>query len=224
MATFSEIANANAAIAPTNIRGKDYADVAQRVMAFRKVYPQGTIRTEMTANDGEPGRRVCVFRAVVAIGENILGTGTAYEIENAGNINRTSYIENCETSAVGRALGFAGFGIAGGIASAEEVARAQEQQAAEAPQSAQEARRRTKAPSDEKQPTQSQEHATLADIARLEKLLTQNGLSLMAMLKSYNVRDAIELTPEQCKEATEKTLAWAKKQKEKARGDKEEEQ
>ena len=200
MATYNEIVTANAGIVTTNIRGKEYADVAQRVIAFRKVYPQGTIRTEMVTNEGDTGRRLCVFRAVVGVGDTILGTGTAYEMENTGNINRTSYIENCETSAVGRALGFAGFGIAGGIASAEEVARAQE------------ATRRTEAPAAAKQPAQAQEHATLADVKRLEKLLTQNGISLMAMLNSYHVRDAIELTPEQRKEATEKTLAWAKKQ------------
>jgi len=204
MATYNEIATANAAIVTTNIRGKEYADVAQRVSAFRRVYPQGTIRTEMVSNEGDAGRRVCVFRAVVGVGDTILGTGTAYENEGASNINRTSYIENCETSAVGRALGFAGFGIAGGIASAEEVARAQEQQTG--PQSAQEARRRTEAPSAAKQPI------TEAEAKRLEKLLTQNGLNVSAMLNTYHVTATVELTPEQYNEATEKTLAWAKKQ------------
>lgn len=205
MATYNEIATANAAIVTTNIRGKEYADVAQRVSAFRRVYPQGTIRTEMVSNEGDAGRRVCVFRAVVGVGDTILGTGTAYENEGASNINRTSYIENCETSAVGRALGFAGFGIAGGIASAEEVARAQEQQTG--PQSAQEARRRTEAPAEAKQPT----HITEAEAKRLEKLLTQNGLNVSAMLNTYHVTATVELTPEQYNEATEKTLAWAKR-------------
>ena len=59
---------------------------------------------------------------------SILGTGTAYEKEGSSFINKTSYIENCETSAVGRALGFAGFGIDTSIASAEEVMNAQYQQ------------------------------------------------------------------------------------------------
>lgn len=202
MATYNDIVSANAGIMTTNIRGKEYADVAQRVIAFRKVYPQGTIRTEMVTNEGDTGRRVCVFRAVVGVGDTILGTGTAYEMENTGNINRTSYIENCETSAVGRALGFAGFGIAGGIASAEEVARAQDLQ------SAQEARRRTEAQAAAKQPA----HITEAEAKRLEKLLTQNGLNVAAMLNTYHVTATVELTPEQCNEATEKTLAWAKKQ------------
>ena len=53
-----------------------------------------------------------------------LGHGTAYEKENSSFINKTSYIENCETSAVGRALGMAGFGIDVSVASYEEVATA----------------------------------------------------------------------------------------------------
>ena len=45
----------------------------------------------------------------------------AYEKEGSTFINKTSYIENCETSAVGRALGFLGIGIDGSVASADEV-------------------------------------------------------------------------------------------------------
>lgn len=200
MATYEEIKKANAEIRTTDIRGKQYADVAERVNAFRKVYPHGSIRTEMAENEGTPGKRVCVFRAVVSVGEVILGTGTAYEIENAGNINRTSYIENCETSAVGRALGFAGFGIAGGIASAEEVQRAQEAQ-----QSAQGARRRTGTPAEVKQAGRVNE----TQVKRLEELIKRNGLSLPALLKSYRVTALADLTPEQYDEITAKTQAWA---------------
>jgi hypothetical protein len=54
----------------------------------------------------------------------VLGTGTAYEKESSSFINKTSYIENCETSAVGRALGMCGFGIDVSVASAEEVQNA----------------------------------------------------------------------------------------------------
>ena len=50
-----------------------------------------------------------------------LGTGMAFEKESSSSINQTSYIENCETSAVGRALGMAGFGIETSMASAEEM-------------------------------------------------------------------------------------------------------
>ena len=87
-------------------------------------YPTGTISTKMVSNENG----VCVFTATVAYvddGQFIpLGTGTAYEKENSTFINKTSYIENCETSAVGRALGMCGFGIDTSVASAEEVQNA----------------------------------------------------------------------------------------------------
>ena len=104
---------------------KEYAEVNQRIKAFRMIYPQGTIQTEMLSNENG----VCVFRAAVGYtdenGERItLGIGHAYEKEQSSFINTTSYIENCETSAVGRALGMAGFGIDTSVASAEEVQNA----------------------------------------------------------------------------------------------------
>ena len=55
---------------------------------------------------------------------SILATGYAQEKESSSYINKTSFIENCETSAVGRALGFAGIGIDGSMASADELANA----------------------------------------------------------------------------------------------------
>lgn len=137
--TFEDIKKANESISTTNIKGKEYAEVNQRIKAFRMVYPQGYIKTEILSNENG----ICIFKATV-IGrvyrevdgmihvENVeLGTGTAYEKENSTFINKTSYIENCETSAVGRALGMAGFGIDTSVASAEEVANAITQQDSE---------------------------------------------------------------------------------------------
>lgn len=100
---------------------KEYAEVNQRVKAFRCVYPQGTISTEILSNDNG----VVVMRATVRdeLGK-VIGTGLAYEKENSSFINEGSYIENCETSAVGRALGFCGFGIEDSISSADELGNA----------------------------------------------------------------------------------------------------
>lgn len=122
MATFEQLQKANESIRTVNIKGKEYAEVNQRIKAFRMVYPEGSIFTEMLSNENG----VCIFRATVhADGDhityNLLGTGHAYEKESSTFINKTSYIENCETSAVGRALGMAGFGIDTSVASAEEV-------------------------------------------------------------------------------------------------------
>lgn len=121
MYTWEQLVKANSIIKTTDVKGKDYAEVNQRIKAFRSVCPGGSIITDMLSNENG----VCVFRATVYDEEQrILGTGTAYEKESSSFINKTSYIENCETSAVGRALGMCGFGIDTSIASAEEVANA----------------------------------------------------------------------------------------------------
>jgi hypothetical protein len=121
MITYEQIQKANEAINTTPIQGKDYAEVNQRIKAFRMVHPEGAIVTDMVSNEGG----VCVFRATIYDAEQrMLGTGTAYEKEASNFINKTSYIENCETSAVGRALGMCGFGIDTSVASAEEVQNA----------------------------------------------------------------------------------------------------
>lgn len=123
------IAKANEKIQTTDIKGKEYAEVNQRVAAFRSVFPDGFIITEMLSDEDD----VVVFKASAGYYDEqgnprTLGTGTAYEREGSSMINRTSYIENCETSAVGRALGMCGFGIAASLASAEEVQNADLQQ------------------------------------------------------------------------------------------------
>ena len=131
---YEMIRKANEAIGSVDVQGRDYVMVNQRVKAFRMVYPDGFIRTSII--NWENG--VVVFKASCGYHtedgrEFIVGEGTAYEKENSSFINKTSYIENCETSAVGRALGMAGFGIDASMASAEEVQNAMLNQNRQAP-------------------------------------------------------------------------------------------
>ena len=106
------------------IQGKDYITVNERVKEFRKLHPQGQILTQVMANaDGQ-----VMFQAKVIVDGVLVANGHAYEKEGSSFINKTSYIENCETSAVGRALGLFGIGIDTSIASAEEVGNAVKQQ------------------------------------------------------------------------------------------------
>lgn len=98
-----------------------YVMVNERVKAFRQICPSGSITTEIISLENG----VVTMRAIVSDENgNIIATGMAQEKETSSFINKTSFIENCETSAVGRALGFAGIGIDGSMASAEEVANA----------------------------------------------------------------------------------------------------
>ena len=121
MITFEQIRQANEQIKTTDIKGKEYAEVNQRIKAFRMCYPNGSITTDiLSLGDG-----IVTMKATVCNEEGqILGTGTAQEKETSSFINKTSYIENCETSAVGRALGMCGFGIDTSVASFEEVQNA----------------------------------------------------------------------------------------------------
>ena len=123
--TFEQIQQANEAIKTTNIKGKEYAEVNQRIKAFRMLHPEGEIFTEILSNENG----TVIMKATIADKDgNILGIGHAYEKESSSYINKTSYIENCETSAVGRALGMLGIGIDTSVASYEEVANAMHQQ------------------------------------------------------------------------------------------------
>ena len=97
---------------------KQYPVVSERVRAFRKIWPLGKIVTEIVEDTGNRA----TFRATVYDDYGIeLATGHAFEDRDASLINKSSYLENCETSAVGRALAFLGIGISAGIASADEV-------------------------------------------------------------------------------------------------------
>jgi hypothetical protein len=82
----------NAKIAGYNASTNDYPRVLTRMVS-------------------EPGADICVIRAELWLGENLIATGYAEEVRGSGNVNRTSHVENCETSAIGRAL--ANCGMAG---------------------------------------------------------------------------------------------------------------
>lgn len=110
--------------------GKKYTEVFVRVEAFRKAF--GTdlgIDTEIMHDDGQ---RV-VVKARIMKGAITVGSGIAEEIRGSSNVNRTSAIENAETSAIGRAL--ASLGLHGGTYASlnEIVAVARKEQAMQQP-------------------------------------------------------------------------------------------
>jgi hypothetical protein len=106
------------------IHGKQYKTVAYRVNEFRSQYPDYTVSTELV----EANETLVVMKASISNEQGrLLATGFAEEVRAASKINRTSALENAETSAIGRAL--AALGLAGTeYASADEVANAINQQ------------------------------------------------------------------------------------------------
>lgn len=66
---------------------------------LRNLQTEPRIITHMVS---APGADICVFRAELWLGETLYATGWAEEIRGVGNVNKTSHLENCETSALGR--------------------------------------------------------------------------------------------------------------------------
>ena len=111
-----------------NIKGKEYVPVNERIKEFRRLYPDHHIITEIISLD--ENSVVMVAKAYDKDG-NLIGTGHAQEDRSASTINKTSFVENCETSAYGRLLGLCyGIGIDASVASADEVANAIDRQEA----------------------------------------------------------------------------------------------
>jgi hypothetical protein len=118
--TFEQL-QINAGLKTTDIKGKAYVEVNERIKAFRMLYPNGSIETEIIKD--EDG--ACTIKATVKDEEGrVLASDHAQEKEGSTFINKTSYIENCSTSATGRALGLLGIGIDTCVASYEEVQNA----------------------------------------------------------------------------------------------------
>ena len=119
---YKDIEKVNQEIKKTDIKGKQYAEVSERILAFRKLNPNGKIITEIidkTEND------VTIKATIYDENEKELATGYASEVKK-GLVNSISMLENCETSAIGRALGFCGFGIDNGIASGQDMQKVEE--------------------------------------------------------------------------------------------------
>lgn len=169
MTTYDEIVKANQSIQTTDIKGKAYAEVNQRIKAFRMIHPNGAIVPEILSLENG----IVTMKATVYDNDhNIIAVGTAQEKESSSFINKTSYIENCETSAVGRALGFCGFGIDTSIASYEEVANAIENQ---------------------NKKTERTERPDKFHIDALIETAKMKGVTVEQLCKKYKVKDLSEL-------------------------------
>ena len=115
--TFADLQRANGELKNMEIKGKAYTPVNERIKAFRMIYPEGGIATEIIHIDDN---KVIIKATVTDQDGRTLATGHAYEVNGSTSINKLSFIENCETSAIGRALGALGIGIDKAVKSYEE--------------------------------------------------------------------------------------------------------
>ena len=83
----------------------DYEPVALRLDRWLKQNSNGIVKTDLLS---QPGADICVFRAELWLDGQCISTGHAEEVRNSNMINKSSSMEVCETSAIGRALANAG--------------------------------------------------------------------------------------------------------------------
>ena len=106
-----------------NIKGKEYITVNERLIHFRKeaAYKGWRIIEDLVSLDDKEG----VFKATILDPDgNEMVSARAQEYRDSSYINKTSFLENGFTSALGRALGYLGIGLDTSIASADEVGNA----------------------------------------------------------------------------------------------------
>ena len=165
------------------IHGKEYETVALRVRKFRDVCPEYTLATEIV----ERTEDVVVMKATILDQSGrVIATGHAEEYRKSSQINKTSALENAETSAIGRCL--AAFGLGGTeFATADEVANAIGQQ---------------KGKSVAKETLESQDQET-------QKWLGNMADSIRSELTDKGAESALSLLDEQDLDADTKTALWA---------------
>lgn len=174
---YEDIARANESIKTTPIKGKNYAEVNQRIKAFRMNHPEGSIVTEIICPDDPVKEGYVVIKATVAESDGtVLASDVAYEVQNSTFINKTSFIENCSTSAVGRALGYCGYGIDTSVASFEEVQIAEEKRAL-------------------------METVTKVQAKTIIDLAAQKGVSGQEFLDHFGIEKTLDMTAKQYGEA-----------------------
>lgn len=127
-----------------NIKGKDYITVNERLKEFRNNFKDYSLTTEII----ELGQDNCTMKATITDDKGVIrATGFAREVIAKSPINKFAFVENCETSAIGRALGNFGIGIDTAICTADELLMkmAQEQPEKTPAQKASETRAKNKA-------------------------------------------------------------------------------
>jgi len=121
------MAKDNKALPTVDIKGKPYVLTQHRLLEFHRLYPNGSILTEIVSETEDSVVMITKVMPDAKVPERVF-TGIASETKGSTFINKTSHYENCETSSRARALSGLGIGVEESCASAEEVANAMMQQ------------------------------------------------------------------------------------------------
>jgi hypothetical protein len=116
-----------------NFNLEDYETVEDRLVKFWKTYPEGRVETQLINRDDTSFIFTANIYRTSALEELPFSQGWAHEVIGVGMVNKTSALENCETSAIGRALANGGFATKGKRASREEMSKVQRGEVKTAP-------------------------------------------------------------------------------------------
>lgn len=181
-------------LATVKIKGKDYVMVNERIKAFRNNFKGFSLETEIIDITSES----CTMRAVVRDDTGrIIATGTAQERKQSSNINNTSYVENCETSAWGRALGNLGIGVDTSICSAEELSFALTNQKATEEREQSEKAEKQATKNFQKDMDSAEPIITKATLEKLNTLIAEMNKSPEQVARAYKSKALSELTEKQ---------------------------
>lgn len=181
-------------LATVKIKGKDCVMVNERIKAFRNNFKGFSLESELIDITDES----CLIRAVIRDETGrIIATGTAQERKQSSNINSTSYVENCETSAWGRALGNLGIGVDTSICSAEELSFALTNQKATEEREQSEKAEKQATKNFQKDMDGAEPIITKATLEKLNNLIAEMHKSPERVARAYKAKALSELTEKQ---------------------------
>ena len=194
-----------------DVKGKNYVMVNERLKYFREHFEGYALISDIIEITPD---RVCILAKILDGNGSVKATGIAFEEKQSSYINKTSYIENCETSAWGRALANFGIGIDENVSSADEVAHAieiqeeQEKSAAKKNNKKSETQKTDKnpdlkpqSPADEKAVDELSNDVTKMLIDEIIEKAARTGTDIRAICQCANKADLSEFTAANCQNA-----------------------
>ena len=191
-----------------DVKGKNYVMVNERLKYFREHFEGYALISDIIEITPD---RVCILAKILDCNGSVKATGIAFEEKQSSYINKTSYIENCETSAWGRALANFGIGIDENVSSADEVAHAieiqeeQEKSAAKKNNKKSETQKADKnpdpkpqSPADEKAVDELSNDVTKMLIDEIIEKAARTDTDLRAICQCANKPDLKEFTAADC--------------------------
>jgi len=182
-----------------SIHGREYTTVAKRVQDFRETHPDYAITTEILHRDAD----VVIMRSVISDATGrVLATGHAEEWRKSSSINKTSAVENAETSAIGRALACLGWGGTE-FASANEIETAKRKETVESPYEGDK-------PLPRAIPAAGANHDEFAALPpEAQDALRECGLEVTALCDEGRMEEALAVVANMCVTQEDKMALWS---------------